>query len=85
MRLFVGTLYCEGKELEECTAKIQQQVCRNFEHFVYKFLPNKEAHDTLFRDFLSRPEFDVLVKVDADTGICEDTFFSRVVELFCTP
>lgn len=82
MKLFIGTLYCGENELEACTAKINSQTYRDFQHFVYRFLPNKEAHDTLFRDFLNCPEFDILVKIDADTVLCEDTFFERVVSMF---
>lgn len=82
MRLYIGTLYSGENELEACIAKVQSQTYRDFEHFVFRFLPNKEAHDTLFRDFLSRPEFGILVKIDADLVLREDTFFERVVTLF---
>jgi hypothetical protein len=81
-KIYVGTLYCGENELEECCRKIQGQRYQNFEHFVYKYLPNKDAHDTLFRDFLNRKEFDYLVKIDADTVVREEVFFENIIRLF---
>jgi hypothetical protein len=82
MKLYIGTLYCGENELADCTAMIHSQTYRSYEHFVFRHLPNKEAHDTLFRDFLQHPEFDVLIKIDADTVLREKDFFQRVVDLF---
>jgi hypothetical protein len=80
MKVFVGTLYSGENEYEECVAAIQNQTYKNFDHFVIKDLPNKEAHVTLFRSFLERAdEYDVLIKVDADTVICSNTLFENIV------
>jgi len=80
MKIYVGTLYSGENEFDECVAAIQSQTYKNFDHFVFKNLPNKEAHVTLFKSFLSRAEeYDILVKVDADTVLSYDTLFEKVV------
>lgn len=82
MKLYIGTLFCGENELAACSAMIESQSYRNFEHFVFSHLSNKNAHDTLFRDFLRRPEFDILIKVDADTVLRDADFFQRVADMF---
>ena len=81
-KLYIGTLSCGENEFQECLERIQAQTYRNFEHFVIENLPNKEAHQKLFGDFLSRPEFGILIKIDADLVLRETTFFQRVVDYF---
>lgn len=81
-KLLVSTLYCGENELDQCKEMIQRQTCRNFEHKVYSFLPNKEAHDRLFRDFVSNPEYDFLIKIDADLVLKDTDFFERVIRTF---
>ena len=81
MKIFVGTLYCGENEYSECLLSIQKQTYRNYEHFIFKDLPNKLAHATLFQTFLDRAfEFDILIKVDADMVICSDQLFEKIVE-----
>lgn len=83
MRIFVGTLKTIENEFEECVASIERQTYQNFEHFVFEDLPNKEAHDTLYRSFMERSdEFDLLVKVDADMVIENEALFEGIVERF---
>lgn len=67
--------------MDECVASIQRQSHKDFEHFIFKNLANKEAHVTLFRAFLDRAnEFDVLVKVDADMVLANDFIFQNIVK-----
>jgi hypothetical protein len=83
MRIFVGTLKTIENEFEECVASIERQTYQNFEHFVFEDLPNKEAHDTLYRSFMERSdEFDLMVKVDADMVIENENLFAGIVERF---
>ena len=83
MRILVGTLATIENEFDACTASIQRQTHRDFEQFVIRDLPNKQAHDTLYRTFMSRAEaFDLLIKVDADMVLTDDRFFEKVVERF---
>ena len=49
MKIYVGTLYSGENEFEECVAAIQNQTYKNYDHFVIRDLPNKEAHVTLFK------------------------------------
>lgn len=80
MKIYVGTLYSGENEFEECVAAIQNQTYKNYDHFVIRDLPNKEAHVTLFKSFLERSnEYGVLIKVDADTVICSNTLFENIV------
>ena len=80
MKIYVGTLYSGENEFEECVAAIRSQTYKNFDHYVFKDLPNKEAHMTLFKSFLERSEeYDVLFKVDADTVLSYDTLFEKIV------
>jgi len=85
MRLFVGTLYTIENEFDECVASIKRQSYRNFQHFVFRNLPNKEAHDALYSAFMERAsEFDLLIKVDADMVIEDKDLFARIVNKFYT-
>lgn len=80
-KIFVGTLYSGENEFEECLASIQGQDYPACEHFVFKNLPNKVAHVTLFKSFLdSSDEFDVLIKVDADMVLASPSLFSAMVK-----
>jgi len=81
MKILVSTLYCGENAFEACCAAIEGQSYTHFEHRVYKFLPNLEAHERLFADFRDSPEFDVLVKIDADTVLRDSGFLDRLVSL----
>lgn len=81
MKLFVGTLYSGENEFEECLTSIQNQSYQNYEHFVFKNLPNREAHHTLFKSFTEKADrFDLLVKVDADMVLCSSDLFAQIVK-----
>ncbi len=83
MRIYVGTLKTFEQEFEDCKKAIENQTYKDFQHFVFENLPNKEAHYTLFSDFLSkRHEFDILVKVDADTVLVHNKVFETIIEAF---
>ena len=83
MRIFVGTLYAGENELEECADAINRQKGVTFEHVIFKNLGNKEAADTLYRTFMDRSsEFDLLIKVDADTVLGDDHLFSNISQKF---
>jgi hypothetical protein len=67
MRLLVVTLATIENELEACLAAIGRQTHTDYEHLVFRNLPNREAHEALYGTFMDRrDEFDLLVKVDAD-------------------
>ena len=83
MRLLVGTLYTIENEIDRCVASIEMQRGVSFEHFILKDLPNKEAHDTLYRRFMDNADaFDLFVKVDADMVLTRDTLFLEMTKKF---
>lgn len=82
MNIFVGTLYSGENEFEECFDSIQMQSYKMFQHKIFKYLPNKEAHVTLYKSFLENADFDLLVKIDADMVLTNDTLFEKIVQKF---
>ena len=82
-RILVGTLYSGENEFEECVASIKKQSYQNFEPLVIRNLPNKEAHDTLYKTFMDRShEFDLMIKIDADMVIENERLFEKIVRKF---
>jgi len=83
MRISVGTRYAGENEFKECVDSINRQKDVTFEHVIFKNLGNKEAPDTLYRTFMERSdEFDLLIKVDADTVLLDDHLFSNISQKF---
>ena len=83
MRIFVGTLFTIENEFDECVESIKGQSYRNFQHFIFENLPNKEAHNALYSSFMNMScEFDLLIKVDADMVIGDKNLFSNIVNKF---
>ena len=80
MNIFVGTLYSGENEYDECLNSIQNQTYQSFTHFIFKNLPNKEAHYSLFNAFKEKADdFDILIKVDADMVLCSNDLFTNIV------
>jgi hypothetical protein len=83
MRILIGTLHSAENEFAECVASIHQQTHQDFEHFIIRGLPEREAHDTLYSTFMARGhEFDLFMKIDADMVLEDANFLSAVVEHF---
>ena len=83
MKVLVGTLYSGENEFEECQAAIRSQVGVNFEQLIIRNKPELEAHRLLFTTFLERAnEFELLVKVDADTVLGSPQLISRIAQRF---
>ena len=80
-RILIGTLYSGENEFEQCKASVRAQTYPHREHVVFKNLPNKEAHDTLYRTFMERAdEFQLFVKLDADMVLGEETLLEQIVD-----
>jgi len=76
MRILVGVLY-SGE------SQFNHQSHQDWEHFVIKHLPNREAHQTLYQTFNNRAEdFDLFVKIDADMEVCRADFFESLISYF---
>jgi hypothetical protein len=83
MRLFVGTMYSGENEYKECMQAIHAQTFTDYDEYLFTGLSLKDAHHTLFKAFLNQGEkYEVLAKVDADTVICNNDLFEKVVEKF---
>ena len=83
-RVFFGTMYSGEAEFEQCKDAIYtQRGIESFQHAVIEGLPEKEAHNTLWKEWeLSKDKFDLFVKVDADTILSDPEAVSRVWQLF---
>jgi hypothetical protein len=83
VRVLIGTLYTGENEFEQCKRSLQQQTHTDWEHVVYRHLPNKEAHDRLYRTFMEQSEdFDLFVKLDADMVFRSNASLQTLVNLF---
>lgn len=70
-------------ETTACLNSVNSQVNINLEVFHIKGLPNKQAHDTLYRKIESeREHFDLFVKVDGDMVFTSTSVLSDIIRLF---
>lgn len=83
-RVFFGTMYSNEAEFEESKSSVLSQTGLSvIEHATIFDLPEKEAHNTLWREWEERKHaFDLFVKIDADTVLRSHDSISRVWELF---
>ena len=81
MKIYVGTLYCGENEFDRCMKSIKNQNYSNYEQFIYEGLNQKEAHDSLYGDFV-KSGFDLLVHVGPDMILRNDNLFRQVVAFF---
>lgn len=83
MKLLIGIMYCFENEFGQCIKAIKDQTYRDFDTFVIKRRPNKEAHDLLYRTFMEKnSQYDLFIKIDADMVLARPTLFAEVVEYF---
>ena len=66
-RLLILTLYCgEPQYAQQCKA-LEEQTFTSFDHWVLAYLPNAEAHRTLYSQIMeNRDNYDYFLKLDAD-------------------
>lgn len=82
-RVFIGTLYSGENEFQQCVESLYAQSYKNWQQTVYKNLPNKEAHETLYHDFMDKSdEFDLFLKLDADMVFMDTVSLKGIVRLF---
>ncbi|MCS3826460.1 hypothetical protein GGP85_001913 [Salinibacter ruber] len=83
MRVLIGTLYTGENEFEQSKHSLRQQTHTKWEQVVYKHLPNKKAHDQLYRTFMEQSEdFDLFLKLDADMVFRSEDSLQTLVDLF---
>lgn len=83
MKILVGILYSIEKEYEQCISAINKQKEANFDTFLIKNLPNKEAHDQLYARFMAnRDNYDLFIKIDADMVLAKNRLFRDIAIFF---
>lgn len=80
-RVLIGILYSGENEYQESISALKSQLFKNSEYFAIENLPNKLAHDTLYRDFMSRAQdFDYFLKLDADMVFANQNVLAEMVQ-----
>ena len=79
LKVLVGTLYSGEAEFEESRMSVTRQINCEIEHYVISNLSEYKAHNLLWDTFNARKvNFNLLVKVDADTVLTNNTLFYSV-------
>lgn len=79
-RCLIGTLYVGENELPECEAAIRSQGYRHWEHFRLDNMPELEAHEALYDEFMRKnKEFDYFIKIDPDMVFVDNDSLSKIV------
>jgi hypothetical protein len=82
-KILIGTLFSGENELDQCIDSIKMQTYRNWDHRIFKYLGNKEAHDTLYSFFMDNKNvYDLFIKLDADMVFITPYELERIIELF---
>ncbi len=85
-RIFVGTLACGEAEFEECCRAIRDQQQVTLTHHVISDQPEFEAHNQLWEAWAdAKANYDLMVKVDADTVLSRATALAEIHTLFADP
>ena len=83
MRVFVGTMESGENDWARCQEAIQKQKGADFHHYIVSGLTERDAHIALYDEWNARKkDFDLFLKVDADTVLRHDRVISCYVELF---
>lgn len=81
MKLLIGIMHTIENEFEQCIESIKSQTHQDFDYFVIQNLPNKQAHDKLYKTFMDNAgKYDLFIKIDADMVLVRSTFFEEVIE-----
>lgn len=81
--IFIGTLFSGENELDQCIASVKAQTHRSTHHEIIKNLPNKEAHDTLYRRFMELShQYDYFIKLDADMVFEDNGMIEKMIRCF---
>ncbi|MBT63914.1 MAG: hypothetical protein CML13_11960 [Puniceicoccaceae bacterium] len=82
-RVFIGTLYCGENEIGQCIESVRAQTHIAIHHEVIENLPNKEAHDTLYRRFMELSDtYDYFIKLDADMVFDDPKMVEKMLSVF---
>lgn len=82
-KVLVLTLYSGENEYEESKKSVKEQNYEYIEYRCFENLPNKEAHDRLYKTIMDESSnFDIFIKLDADMILEEKDFILKVVSYF---
>ena len=82
-KIFVGTLYSGESEFQDCCKAIKDQQEVIIKHKVISNKPEYEAHNLLWEEWeKSKLDYDLFVKIDADTVLNSDSALFRISKLF---
>lgn len=82
-KVFIGTLHVNEAEFELCREAVRGQQGVEVTHHVISNKPEAEAHKALWSAWYDvKDDFDLFVKIDADTILMEEDALSRIWELF---
>lgn len=83
LQVLVGTLYSGEKELDRCVDALTQQHYCHRSHFIIEHMPERAAHDELYRRFMHNAgEYDLFLKLDADMILTDPGKLGAAVKLF---
>lgn len=83
MKILIGILACIENELEECLNSLDIQTFQNWSSFLIRNKPNLEAHQELYKVFMSEAaNYDLFLKLDADMVIQSPDFLQRISDQF---
>lgn len=82
-RVLILTLFSGENELPESVAALESQSWSRREHKIFRYLPNLEAHQTLYDCIMNAVnEYDLFVKLDADMVFNRTTVLADIVDEF---
>lgn len=82
-KILIGTLYSGENELDDCIKSVEKQNYTNWNHKIFRNLPNKEAHDTLYSFFMNnQKEYELFIKLDADMVFKHEKCLEEIVKIF---
>ena len=85
-RIFVGTLASGEAELEKCCQAIESQQGVEVRHHIISDELEFEAHNKLWESWAqAKSDYDLFVKIDADTVLCRPTALADISLLFVDP
>jgi hypothetical protein len=78
-RIFVGTMYSGESEFDDCKRKIREQEDVLIDHLVIQGMLEFDAHNLLWNEWnKAKINYDLFIKVDADTLVDDPTMFSKI-------
>jgi hypothetical protein len=83
MQVFIGTMESGEADFEQCKAAILGQRHAKWTHFIVSGLPEAAAHRRLYEEWNAvKADFDLFIKVDADTVLANPFVVEAYVRLF---